>query len=322
MKNRNKSSKKQNNRYIREELDMYEEESKLSRSFYQNYEHISPKEKQIFENKFSKPRNKSQTIYCRELIKKNKKVVIATGSAGTGKTLFAIEYAIKNFLLGNYDKLIFTRPLVCVDEDIGYLPGDINQKLDPWVKPIFDIIHNFMSPSETQSYITEKVFEIAPLGFMRGRTFKNSCIIADEMQNSTTSQMKMLLTRIGEKSKIIITGDLEQTDMKYGQTNGLDDFLDKLNKRRSDSISSIEFGNDDIQREEVVKEILEIYSHEDIPASYKGENSSENSTTDSLDNYKDTFNYDIIEKIKDIIESGDDNEIENDLVVEDFYEAK
>ena len=267
MKHKSKSSKKITTKDIKEELKNYEE-SKLNKLIYENYEYLSTKEKQIFDDKFSKPRNSSQTKYMKELNKQSKKIIISTGAAGTGKTLFAIEYAIKQFLIGTYEKLIFTRPLVSVDEDIGYLPGDINQKLEPWVKPIFDIIYNFISPDDVQNYINEKIFEIAPLGFMRGRTFKNSCIIADEMQNSTITQMKMLLTRIGENSKIIITGDLEQTD-SCNYKNGLEDFLDKLCKTRSDSISSIEFNNDDIQREKVVKEVLEIYSRDEIPIIYK-----------------------------------------------------
>jgi phosphate starvation-inducible PhoH-like protein len=268
MKHKNKSSKKLTTKYIEDEINIYEE-NKLNKIIYENYKYLSLKEKELFDNKFSKPKNSSQQKYFKELNKQSKKIVISTGSAGTGKTLFAVEYAIKQFLLGNYDKLIFTRPLVCVDEDIGYLPGDVNQKLEPWVKPIFDIIYNFISPVNVQNYIDEKIFEIAPLGFMRGRTFKNSCIIADEMQNSTIAQMKMLLTRIGENSKIIITGDLAQSDNKIDDTNGLDDFLDKLSKTRSDSISSIEFNNDDIQREQVIKEILEIYSRDEIPVNYK-----------------------------------------------------
>jgi len=128
----------------------------------------------------------------------------------------------------------------------------------PWIRPIFDILYNFLSPKEVEHLLNEKSIEISPLGFMRGRTFKNCWIVADEMQNCTISQMKMLLTRIGENSRLIITGDLEQNDRKE-EMNGLEDFLNKIKGRRSDSISSVEFEKSDIERENVVREVLEIY---------------------------------------------------------------
>ena len=147
------------------------------------------------------------------------------------------------------------------------------------MRPLFDVIHNFINPKDLEKLMEEKIFEICPLGFMRGRTFKNCWIVADEMQNSTISQMKMLCTRIGENSKLVITGDLEQNDIKG--KNGLDDFLDKIRGRRSSSINSVEFKDDDIEREEVVKEVLDIYKTNTIPYSYSDENSnSENSSID------------------------------------------
>ena len=143
----------------------------------------------------------------------------------------------------------------------------------PWVRPIFDILYGFITPKEVQQYVEDKIIEISPLGFMRGRTFKNTWIVADEMQNSSIGQMKMLLTRLGENSRLIITGDLEQFD-RIGELNGLDDFLSKFKGKRSSSISSFEFNKDDIQREEVVKEVLDIYSSVDIPTNYIGEDVS------------------------------------------------
>ena len=200
------------------------------------------------------------------LSQRTKKIVVATGPAGTGKTLFATEMGVKNFLTNNVEKIIFTRPSVTVDEDLGYLPGTLEEKMAPWVRPIYDILYKFISPKDVGLLIEEKIIEISPLGFMRGRTFKNCWIIADEMQNSTISQMKMLLTRLGENTRLAITGDLDQPD-RHEELNGLDDFLDKFKGKRSSSITSIEFGNSDIQREEVVKEVLEIYSG-DIPVNY------------------------------------------------------
>jgi len=186
-----------------------------------------------------------------------------SGPAGTGKTLFATEFGVRNFLLGVYDKLVFTRPSVTVDEDIGYLPGTLEEKMAPWVRPIYDVLYQFITPREVQQHMENKVIEIAPLGFMRGRTFKNAWIVADEMQNSTVSQMKMLLTRLGENSRLIITGDLEQHD-RPNEMNGLEDFLNKFRGKRSSSISQFEFEKSDIQREEVVREVLDIYAGEHL----------------------------------------------------------
>ena len=215
---------------------------------------------------------------------------MVAGPAGTGKTLFATEFGVRNFLTGVYDKLIFTRPSVSVDEDLGFLPGSLDEKMAPWIRPIYDILYHFLTPKEVQSMMEEKMIEISPLGYMRGRTFKNSWIVADEMQNSTVSQMKMLLTRLGENSRLVITGDLEQHD-RANETNGLEDFMNKFRGRRSSSITSFEFDQDDIQREEVVKEILDIYSSASIPTTYVedktpscSENSSEISKEDQQSN--------------------------------------
>jgi len=234
----------------------------------QNFKYLSNNEKDIFEGKFSFPKNESQKRFLKYLSSDNYKILIASGPAGTGKTLFSIEQGVKNFLLEKYEKIILTRPSVSVDEDLGYLPGTLEEKMAPWVRPIYDVLYNFISPKEVEYLIEEKKIEICPLGFMRGRTFKNSWIIADEMQNSTIAQMKMLLTRIGENTRLVITGDLEQNDMKY-EMNGLEDFLNKMKGRRSDSINSIEFNKCDIERENVVREVIDIYRAEEIPYQYK-----------------------------------------------------
>jgi phosphate starvation-inducible PhoH-like protein len=157
-----------------------------------------------------------------------------------------------------------------VDEDLGYLPGTLEDKMAPWVRPIYDVLYNFITPKEVTSLMEDKIIEISPLGFMRGRTFKNCWIVADEMQNSSISQMKMLMTRLGENSRLVVTGDLEQYD-RVNEVNGLEDFLSKFKGKRSSSISSIEFYKSDIQREEVVKEVLDIYGG-DMPADYITEN--------------------------------------------------
>jgi phosphate starvation-inducible PhoH-like protein len=275
-KRRGRKSKKQTEKELINEYTTDIEQQKSmgkQRKLYENMQYLSPNEKILFETRFTKPKNKHQEQYFNTLKTKERKIIVASGPAGTGKTLFATEFGVKYFLLGIYEKLIFTRPSVSVDEELGFLPGTLEEKMAPWVRPIYDVLYTFMSPKEVQDLMDEKIIEIAPLGFMRGRTFKNAWIVADEMQNSTISQMKMLLTRLGENSRLVITGDLEQNDI-VGKMNGMDDFLTKFKGRRSSSISSFEFDKTDIQREEVVKEVLDIYSG-DIPINYV-ENDSEN----------------------------------------------
>lgn len=233
---------------------------------YENMQYMSAAEKKEFEEKFTKPKNPHQEEYTHCLKLKSRKIVIACGPAGTGKTMFATEYGIRNFLLGTYKKLIFTRPTVSVEEDIGYLPGTLEDKMAPWIRPIYDILHTFISPKEVQTLMEEKHIEIAPLGFMRGRTFKNCWIVADEMQNCTVSQMKMIMTRLGENSRLIITGDLEQHD-RGEEVNGLEDFLKRFSGKKSSSISIYRFQKSDIQREKVVAEVLDIYDDVDSPPS-------------------------------------------------------
>ena len=269
---RGRKSKKQSEKELMNEFysDVEREREKSiqnQRKIYENMQHLSKNEKTAFESKFTKPKNPHQEEYVTHLKNKNKKIIVATGPAGTGKTLFATEFGVKNFLLGTYDKLIFTRPSVSVDEELGFLPGTLEEKMAPWVRPIYDVLYNFITPKEVVALMEDKIIEIAPLGYMRGRAFKNCWIVADEMQNSTISQMKMLLTRLGENSRLVITGDLEQFD-RINELNGLDDFLNKFRGKRSSSISSFEFSRDDIQREEVVKEVLDIYSG-DIPSTYE-----------------------------------------------------
>lgn len=270
-KKRGRKSKKQLEKELMKEYN-YENECDndkyifSQKLIYENLHHLSSIEKTKFENKFTQPKNGVQRDYHNLLSKKTKKIVVATGPAGTGKTLFATEIGIKNFIMGNVEKIIFTRPSVSVDEDLGYLPGTLEEKMSPWIRPIYDILYNFINPKDVTTLLEDKIIEISPLGFMRGRTFKNCWIIADEMQNSTVSQMKMLLTRLGENTRLVVTGDLDQHD-RHGEINGLDDFLNKFKGKRSSSITSVEFENDDIQREEIVKEVLEIYSG-DIPTMY------------------------------------------------------
>jgi len=261
----NNNNNNNNNNSYKKEKDSNKNE--YTKHNYENFAYLSPKERAVFEKKFTIPKNIHQEMYCKLLKTKSKKIVIANGPAGTGKTLFATEFGVRYFLTDTYEKLIFTRPSVSVDEELGFLPGTLEEKMAPWVRPIYDVLYNFLSPKEVQQLMEEKIIEIAPLGYMRGRTFKNAWIVADEMQNSTISQMKMLLTRLGENSRLIVTGDLQQFDRSF-ENNGLDDFLRKLHYKEQNetgegkkSIVSFEFLKGDIQREEVVKEVLDIYEY-------------------------------------------------------------
>ena len=204
------------------------------------------------------PRNLSQETYLEELKNLKRHIVFAVGPAGTGKTLLGVQMAIKHFQEGNVDKIVVTRPAVSVDEKHGFLPGTLEQKMEPWTKPIFDVFSEYFYSKEISGMLQEGVIEISPLAFMRGRTFKKSYIIADEMQNATPSQMKMLLTRIGENSRMVVTGDLQQADRM--NSNGLLDFINKV-KLREDlkHIGICGFDTKDIERHDAVKEGLNIY---------------------------------------------------------------
>lgn len=208
------------------------------------------------------PKNLRQEDYLALLDNPSKNIVFATGPAGTGKTMIAVLSAIRALKSGECDKIVVTRPAVSVDEQHGFLPGSLVEKMAPWTRPIFDVFEEYYSPKEIESMIAENIVEIAPLAYMRGRTFKNSWIIADEMQNATPSQMKMLLTRIGTGSRIIVTGDLAQHDRGY-EANGLKDFTDRVSRSSSTCIGAVMFEKQDVERHPAVRDVLEIYGDED-----------------------------------------------------------
>lgn len=205
------------------------------------------------------PRNTAQENYIDALMQK--RMVFSVGPAGTGKTMLAVLHAIKLLKEGEITKIILTRPAVSVDEKHGFLPGDLNAKMEPWTRPIFDIFEEYYGVVETKRMLEDKIIEIAPLGFMRGRTFKSAFVIVDEAQNTTVDQMKMALTRIGEGSRMVITGDLRQHDRGFIQ-NGLKDFLEKLALNNKDSISVCYFNREHVERDPLVKDILDIYNEE------------------------------------------------------------
>jgi len=191
----------------------------------------------------------------------SKPIVIATGPPGSGKTAFPCQVAAEQFKSGDVKKIVLTRPIVCAGEDLGYLPGSIENKMDPWTRPMFDILENYFARTRIKQMVDNKTIEIAPLAYMRGRTFNDCFIIADEMQNSTQQQMKMVLSRLGEGSQMAVTGDTEQCDLLEPELSGLNHLIFKLDgyKEQLEYIEQIILGADDIQRHPAVKEVTNVY---------------------------------------------------------------
>ena len=198
------------------------------------------------------PRTFNQKLY-QQYLATGRPIVIATGPAGCGKTAFACQEAVNRIVRGSCSKIVLTRPLVTSDEELGFLPGNIQHKMDPWTRPMFDILGNYFTKERMN-----KIVEVSPLAYMRGRTFNGCFIIADEMQNSTPNQMKLVLTRLGEHSKLVVTGDSSQSDIR--QMNGLEDLMLKTNGKEMEYLDFVHLEDDDIQRHPAVKEIVEIYS--------------------------------------------------------------
>ena len=206
------------------------------------------------------PKSQNQEKYILDLLDPRKEIVVGYGPAGTGKTYLAMQAAVKAFRNHEVERIVLTRPAVGVeDEKHGFLPGTLEQKMAPWVRPLFDVLREYYSVRDVTHMMEEQIIEISPLAFMRGRTFKNAYLVADEMQNATPGQMKMLLTRIGEGSKIVITGDVEQAD-KSGKHNGLLDLHQRLTNTNVNGMSLCEFQNKDIQRHKIIDDVLNLYS--------------------------------------------------------------
>ena len=196
------------------------------------------------------PKTPGQCKYMLAL-RSPKPIVVGTGPAGSGKTMLACHVALEHVSRFQRPRIVLTRPIVAADEDMGYLPGDMDQKMEPWTRPMYDIFEQSMTHTQMDRSIT-----VEPLGYMRGRTFTDTLIIADEMQNSTPNQMKILLTRIGEGTKLIVTGDLEQSDL--GKDNGLENLIYKMQCQELEYITHVEMGDADIVRHPAVKEILKV----------------------------------------------------------------
>lgn len=218
-------------------------------------------------------RNERQKKYINLLQEKSIHILISTGPAGTGKTLLATGAALRALRSNHFQRIVITRPAVSVDEEHGFLPGDIEAKMDPWLQPIFDAFRRYYTMKEVRKMMDQGIIEIVPLAYMRGRTFVNAFIIADEMQNASKSQFMMLLTRIGEGSKMVVTGDPQQQDRPRGPHyagSGLDDFLCRYDLQRAQGrfphgLRVFRFGNEDVVRHEVVKTVLRMYEDPTAP---------------------------------------------------------
>ncbi|MCR5793373.1 MAG: PhoH family protein [Lachnospiraceae bacterium] len=212
-----------------------------------------------------KPKTFGQKNYV-ELIR-NKMIVFGVGPAGTGKTYLAMAMAVNAFKNDEVSRIILTRPAIEAGEKLGFLPGDLQSKIDPYLRPLYDALYQIMGPESYQRNSEKGLIEVAPLAYMRGRTLDNSFIILDEAQNTTPAQMKMFLTRIGFGSKVIITGDLTQKDLPAGTTSGLDHAMRVLGK--IDDIGFAKLTSQDVVRHPLVQKIVKAYdSYESKKAKY------------------------------------------------------
>ena len=189
----------------------------------------------------------------------NKDITFGVGPAGTGKTYLAVMYAVSLLKEGSVRKIILTRPAVEAGESLGYLPGDLKEKIAPYLRPLYDALYDALGVETTKDLIEKEVIEIAPLAYMRGRTLEHSCVLLDEAQNTTTNQMKMFLTRLGVKSKMIITGDISQIDLPKGVKSGLVEAIQIL--KGINEIGITIFDKEDVIRHLLVAKILARYEN-------------------------------------------------------------
>ncbi|MGE0119789.1 MAG: PhoH family protein [Dongiaceae bacterium] len=205
------------------------------------------------------PRTPMQAVYLRAL--RDTDMVFALGPAGTGKTYLAVAVAVAMLAKGTVDRIVLSRPAVEAGERLGFLPGDLREKIDPYLRPLYDALHDMLPAEQVMKRLSTGEIEIAPLAFMRGRTLSNSFVIVDEAQNTTPVQMKMLLTRLGENSRMVVTGDLSQVDLPGGVRSGLRDAVDIL--ARVDGIGFVWFTEADVVRHPLVSRIVRAYDDYD-----------------------------------------------------------
>ncbi|WP_439543538.1 PhoH family protein [Hyphomicrobium sp.] len=202
-----------------------------------------------------KARTLSQSTYIRALEQTD--LVFGIGPAGTGKTYLAVAFAAQCLERGDVERIILSRPAVEAGERLGFLPGDMREKVDPYLRPLYDALYDVLAPEKVEAHIEDGVIEIAPLAFMRGRTLANSFVILDEAQNTTSMQMKMFLTRLGENSKMVVTGDPSQIDLPPGMTSGLEEAVRLLTD--VPDITAVRFTSVDVVRRDLVAKIVEAY---------------------------------------------------------------
>lgn len=213
-----------------------------------------------FKKKLISPRSPNQATYIDAM--RNNDMVFGVGPAGTGKTFMAVAAAVEMFQAGEIERMIFTRPAVEAGENLGFLPGDMLEKIDPYLRPIYDALNEMMPAAEVPKKIESGEIEIAPLAFMRGRTLKNAFVVLDEAQNTTAMQMKMFLTRMGEGTRMVVTGDPSQIDLPRGAQSGLKEAMSIL--RDIDDIPFIHFDAKDVVRHKLVTKIIEAYDKHDF----------------------------------------------------------
>ena len=214
--------------------------------------------------RYLRPRTDGQGRYVQAL--KTHDIVLAVGPAGTGKTYLAVGWAVTLLRSGQVKKIVLVRPAVEAGERLGFLPGDLIAKINPYLRPLFDSLNDIMEPEIVKKYLENDIIEILPLAYMRGRTLSNACIILDEGQNATCTQMKMFLTRMGLNSKIVVTGDLSQIDLPSNIRSGLFDAVQRL--RNVEGISVLTLEDSDIVRNPLVMKIVKAYD-DDIPKAKK-----------------------------------------------------
>jgi len=210
------------------------------------------------------PRTRNQEALVLALQDPDAHIVVTVGPAGTGKTYLAMLAAIKSLRQGDCERIVLTRPAVGVEgEQHGFLPGNLIAKMEPWTRPLLDVMREYYRPQDILAMIEDQVIEIAPLAYMRGRTFKNSWIIADEMQNATPAQAKMLMTRIGSNSRIVITGDVEQAD-RFSCDNGLLDLCQRLETSSVRGITVCPMELRDVQRHPIIGSVIKLYTDQEV----------------------------------------------------------
>ena len=203
------------------------------------------------------PRGKNQKTYIENIL--NNEINFGIGPAGTGKTYLAVALAVDHLLNEKVDRIILIRPAVEAGEKLGFLPGDLSQKVDPYLRPLYDALYEMLGVEKTEKLLERGIVEIAPLAYMRGRTLNNSFIIVDESQNTTKEQMKMVLTRMGFGSYLVINGDLTQIDLPKNIKSGLSDAIEVL--KDTDGIGFTNFSSSDVVRHPLVKKIIDAYKY-------------------------------------------------------------